>query len=74
MTDRLPWRTYCLSGLIECPGFQIIITPPVAMPIEAMAEYTELGVLRLVVNLGSQRPERVGPRLAEIETLVRTST
>jgi hypothetical protein len=43
--------------LIECPGFQIIITPPVAMPIEAM-----------------ERPERVGPRLAEIETLVRTNT
>jgi hypothetical protein len=60
--------------LIECPDFQIIITPPVAMPIEAMAEYAELGVHRLVVNLGSQRPERVGPRLAEIETLVRTNT
>jgi hypothetical protein len=60
--------------LIECPDFQIIITPPVAMPIEAMAEYTELGVYRLVANLGSQRPERVGPRLAEIETLVRTNT
>jgi hypothetical protein len=73
VTDRLPWRTHSL-GLIECPDFQIIITPPVAMPIEAMAEYTELGVHRLVANLGSQRPERVGPRLAEIETLVRKNT
>ena len=44
------------------------------MPIEAMAEDAELGVHRLVVDLGSQRPERVGPRLAEIETLVRTNT
>jgi len=25
-------------GLIECPDFQIIITPPVVMPIEAMAD------------------------------------
>ena len=41
---------------------------------QAMAEYAELGVHRLVVNLGSQRPERVGPRLTEIETLVRTNT
>jgi hypothetical protein len=60
--------------LFECPDFQIIITQLVAMPIEAMPEYAELGVHRLVTNLGSQRPERVGPRLAEIETLVRTNT
>jgi probable F420-dependent oxidoreductase len=65
---------FAKAGKARGPGFQIIITPPVAMPIEAMAEYAELGVHRLVANLGSQRPERVGPRLAEIETLVRTNT
>ena len=68
MANQLP------LGLIACPDFQIIVTPPVAMPIEAMAEYAQLGVHRLVVNLGSQRPERVAPRLTEIETLVRTNT
>ena len=41
------------------------------MPIDAMQEYAEIGVDRLVVNLGSQQPERVDQRLAEIERLVR---
>jgi hypothetical protein len=59
---------------MECPDFQIIIIPPVPMPIEAMAEHAELDVHRLVVNPGRQRPERVGPRLAEIETSKRTNT
>ena len=36
-----------------------------------MQEYAELGVDRLVVNIGSQRPERVDQRLAEIENLAR---
>ena len=73
MLERLD-ATFAKAGKARGPDFQIIITPPVAMPIEAMAEYAELGVHRLVVNLGSQRPERVKPRLAEIETLVRTNT
>ena len=73
MLERLD-ATFAKAGKARGPDFQIIITPPVAMPIEAMAEYAELGVHRLVVNLGSQRPERVEPRLAEIETLVRTNT
>jgi len=73
MLERLD-AAFAKAGKTRGPDFQIIITPPVAMPIEGMAEYAELGVHRLVVNLGSQRPERVGPRLAEIETLVRTNT
>jgi probable F420-dependent oxidoreductase len=73
MLERLD-AAFAKAGKARGPDFQIIITPPLAMPIEAMAEYAELGVHRLVVNLGSQRPDRVGPRLAEIETLVRTST
>ena len=58
-------------GRTRGEDFQIIITPPVSMSVDAMREYAELGVHRLVVNLGSQRPERVGPRLAEIEALVK---
>jgi hypothetical protein len=37
---------------------------------DAMQEYADLGVHRLVVNLGSQRPERVDQRMAEIKGLV----
>ena len=32
--------------------------------------YEDLGVDRLIVHLGSQKPERVAARLAELETLV----
>jgi hypothetical protein len=42
-----------------------------AMSLDAMEEYAALGVHRLVVNLGSQRPERVDQRMAEIGTLVK---
>jgi hypothetical protein len=41
------------------------------MPIDAMTEYAAVGVDRLVVNLGSQRPERIDQRMAEIEKLVK---
>jgi probable F420-dependent oxidoreductase len=51
--------------------FQIIMTPPATMAMDALQEYAELGVDRLVVNLGSQRPERVDQRMAEIEKLVK---
>lgn len=60
------------AGRQRDPGFQIIITPPAAMPIDAMQEYAELGVDHLVVALGSQKPERVDLRLAEIGQLVKS--
>jgi hypothetical protein len=41
------------------------------MSIDAMQAYAEIGVDRLVVNLGSQRPERVDRRMTEIEKLVK---
>ena len=41
------------------------------MAADALKGYAELGVDRLVVNLGSQRPERVDLRLKEIEGLAR---
>ena len=46
------------------------MAPPISMPVDTMQTYAELGVDRLVVNIGSQRPERV-ERMAEIEKLVR---
>ncbi len=59
------------AGRRRGDGFQIIMTPPAPMPLDAMQEYAEVGVDRLVVNLGSQRPERVDARMAEIERLVK---
>jgi hypothetical protein len=54
--------------------FQIIVTPPISMPIDSMQAYAEIGVDRLLVHLGSQQPERVDQRLAEIHKLVRLFT
>jgi probable F420-dependent oxidoreductase len=73
MLGRLD-EAFAKAGRTRGNDFQIIITPPMAMPIDAMQEYAALGVHRLVVNLGSQRPERVPPRMAEIETLVKMAT
>jgi hypothetical protein len=50
--------------------FEIIITPPLSLPMDVMPAYNELGVHRLVLNLGSQRPEHVDQRLPEIGRLV----
>ena len=58
MLDHLD-AAFAKAGRKRGKEFQIIMTPPVAMPIDAMQEYAEAGVDRLVVNLGSQRPERV---------------
>lgn len=70
MLKRLD-AAFAKAGRVRERSFEIIITPPMAMPVDAMQEYAELGVHRLVVNLGSQRPERIDPRLAEIGTLVK---
>jgi len=63
---------FAKAGRKRGKEFQIIITPPVSMSVDAMQEYAEVGVDRLVVNLGNQRPERVGQRLVEIDKLVKT--
>jgi len=63
---------FAKAGRKRGKEFQIIITPPVSMSVDAMQEYAEVGVDRLVVNLGSQRPERVGQRLVEIDKLVKS--
>jgi hypothetical protein len=44
------------------------------MPTDAMQEYADVGVDRLLVNLGSQRPERVDARMKELEALVKLTT
>ncbi len=62
---------FAKEGKKRPPDFQIIMTPPPGMPIDAMREYEEVGVHRLVLHLGNQRPERTQARLAEIAPLVR---
>jgi probable F420-dependent oxidoreductase len=69
MLGRLD-AAFASAGRTRDERFEIIITPPMSMSIDAMQEYAEVGVDRLLVNLGSQQPERVDQRLAEIETLV----
>jgi alkanesulfonate monooxygenase SsuD/methylene tetrahydromethanopterin reductase-like flavin-dependent oxidoreductase (luciferase family) len=70
MLDRLD-AAFAKAGRTRGKDFQIIVTPPMSMSIDAMQEYAAVGVDRLVVNLGSQRPDRVDHRLAEIEKLVK---
>lgn len=53
------------------PDFQIIVTPPLSMPIDSMQAYAELSVHRLLVHIGSQQSQRVDQRLAQIEKLVK---
>lgn len=52
-------------------GFEIVVTPVATSP-EDVAAYRRLGVDRLIVQLGSQRPERVDQRLVELEALVQS--
>ena len=40
---------------------------------ETLGMAAEFGVHRLIVNLGSQRPEKVDQRLAEIERVMRAA-
>lgn len=50
-------------------GFEIVITPPTADAATIRA-FQDLGVDRLVVHMGSQKPEKLAARLAELEGLV----
>ena len=47
---------FAKAGRRRPADFEIIITPPASMATDAMEGYGQLGVHRLVVNLGGQRP------------------
>lgn len=51
-------------------NFEIVITPPFRVSEEMLLAYRDLGVDRLVVQLGGQRPESISKRFAELEKLV----
>jgi len=50
-------------------GFEIVVTPQQATP-DALQAFADLGVGRLVVQLGSQKPEALERRLPELERIV----
>ena len=50
--------------------FEIVITPAFRATADLVPEYEDLGVDRLVVHLGNQKPERVSKRLIEMEKFV----
>jgi hypothetical protein len=70
MVARLD-AAFTKAGRKRGADFQIIVTPPISMPIDSMQAYADLGVQRILVHIGSQRPERLDQRLAEIDKLVR---
>jgi probable F420-dependent oxidoreductase len=62
---------FARAGKKRGKDFQIVITPPMSMKVDDMQAYADLGVDRLVVNLGGQKPEQVDRRLPEIASLVK---
>jgi probable F420-dependent oxidoreductase len=58
------------SGNRSRDDLEIIITPPFGVSEDMVREYRDLGVDRLVVQLGSQRPASITKRLSELEKLV----
>ena len=62
---------FAKAGRKRDAQFQIAITPPMSVAIDAMPAYAALGVDRLLVSLGSQNPERIQQRLRELARLVK---
>jgi probable F420-dependent oxidoreductase len=52
-------------------NFEIIITPPYDIDDAMLNEFAELGVHRLVVQLGSQKSEKITKRLVQLEALAK---
>jgi alkanesulfonate monooxygenase SsuD/methylene tetrahydromethanopterin reductase-like flavin-dependent oxidoreductase (luciferase family) len=57
------------SGRKRGTGFEIIVTPPYEITPDMVAAYNEMGVDRLVVQLGRQRLDDIAARLKTIEQL-----
>jgi alkanesulfonate monooxygenase SsuD/methylene tetrahydromethanopterin reductase-like flavin-dependent oxidoreductase (luciferase family) len=70
MLDKLD-AAFAKAGRKRSKDFQIIVTPPMSMAMDAMQGYAEVGVDRVIVNLGGQKPEQVDKRLTEIASLAK---
>jgi len=66
-------EAFARAGKKRGPGYQVIVTPPMTAGPESVKEYAALGVDRLVVMLGSQRPEKIDQRLPELEQWVKAA-
>ena len=64
-------EAFARAGRKRGPEYEIVITPPLNMAPDAMQAYAQLGVHRVVLNLGGQKPEQVDKRLPEIASLVK---
>ena len=58
------------AGRKRGDGFEIVITPPYQVSADDIRAYADLGVDRVVVMLGSQKPEKVEDRFREFEALI----
>tara|TARA_B100001250_G_scaffold179159_1_gene154020 strand:- start:901 stop:1770 length:870 start_codon:yes stop_codon:yes gene_type:complete len=59
------------SGRERGKDFEIIITPPYQVNAEMIEQYAQIGVDRIVVQLGGQRPDQIDKRFAMLEQLVK---
>ncbi|XOV89134.1 MAG: TIGR03619 family F420-dependent LLM class oxidoreductase [Pseudomonadota bacterium] len=58
------------AGRSRGEGFETVITPPYVFSADDIKAYADLGVDRIVVQLGSQKPEKIDQRLRYIEGLI----
>ena len=72
MLEKLD-AAFAKAGKKRGPEYEIVITPPMTMTADAMQEYAALGVHRLVVMLGGQKPDQVDKRLPELAALVKAA-
>ena len=54
-------------------GFEIVITPPFNVSDDMLRAFADLGVDRVIAQLGSQKPDAVTTKLKELERLVRVA-
>ena len=51
-------------------NFELIITPPYQITPDQLKAYEDLGVDRLILHLGSQKPDRIAARLDWVSDLM----
>lgn len=54
-------------------GFEIVITPPYNVSDDMLRAFADLGVDRLVLQLGSQKPDAVANKMKELERMARVA-
>lgn len=51
--------------------FELVITPPYNVSLDQVRAYADIGVDRLIVHLGSQKPDRIAQRMKLLESFVK---